>query len=328
LAKQFSQDPGSAKEGGDLGFFGRGVMDKAFEQAAFALKVGEVSEPVRSTFGFHIIKLEAIRGGERKSFEQVRPELEHEVKLQQAEDQFYTQAETLSNLAFEHADNLTAAAQQLHLPVQTSGMFTRDNGAGIAADPKVRAAAFSDDVLSEGKNSEAIELTQDHVVVVHLKDHKPAALRPLDEVRADIRQALSVEAAKTKAKEIGEDMVRRIKGGEDAAAVAAQLKLKWERPGFVARQDSKVNSQIVDAVFHLEPSADTKPTFGGQALSSGDYAVYGLYAVKAGDPASADEKTLQSLKSSLVHELGQDSFKAYTDALKEQMKITRYPDKL
>ena len=328
LAKQFSQDPGSAKDGGDLGFFSRGVMDKSFEQAAFALKVGEVSEPVRSTFGFHLIKLEGIRGGERKPFEQVRAELEHELKRQQAEDQFYTQAETLSNMAFEHADNLTAAAQQLHLPIQTSGLFTRDNGAGIAADPKVRQAAFSDDVLSGGKNSEAIELTQDHVVVVHLKDHKPAALRPLDEVRGDIRQALSIEAAKTRAREIGEVMVRRIKGGEDAAAVAAQLKLKWERPGFVARQDSKVNQQIVEAVFRLVPAADAKPMFDGQALSSGDFAVYGLYAVKEGDPASADEKTVQSLKSSLVRDLGQGTFKAYVDALKESMKITRYPDKL
>jgi peptidyl-prolyl cis-trans isomerase D len=328
LAKKFSQDPGSAKEGGDLGFFGRGVMDKAFEKAVFALKVGEVSEPVRSTFGFHIIKLEGIRGGERKPFEQVRNQVERDLKRQQAEDKFYSEAETLSNITFEHEDNLTAASQQLHLPIQTTGLFTRDNGPGIAANPKVREAAFSDDVLSGGKNSEAIEITQDHVVVLHLKEHKPAALRPLEAVREDIRQELRIDAAKTKAKEVGEDIIRRIKGGDDVAAVTAKLKLKWERLGFVTRDDSKINPQIIDAAFHLVYSGDAKPVFGGKALSSGDFAVYSVYAVKAGDPAGADAKTVASLKNSLVQEYGQVAFKDYVDALKQKMEITRYTDKL
>lgn len=328
LAKQFSQDPGSAKEGGDLGFFGRGVMDKAFEQAAFALKIGEVSEPVRSTFGFHIIKLESVRGGERKPFEQVRADLERDVRHQQAEDQFFSQAETLSNMAFEHADNLSSASESLHLPVQSTGLFTRDAGGGIAVNPKVRAAAFSDEVLMGGKNSEAVELTPDHIVVLHLKEHKPAAVRSLDEVREEIRQELRIEFAKTKAKEVGEDLVRRIKAGEEAVAAAAQLKLKWERLGFVTRQDAKGNPEITAAAFHLGPAVDAKPVFDGKSLRSGDFAAYGLYAIKEGDPAHADEKTVQSLKSSLTREYGQVIFKDYMDALKADMKITRHPDKL
>ena len=328
LAKKYSQDPGSAKEGGDLGFFGRGVMDKAFEKAAFALKVGEVSDPVRSTFGFHLIKLEGIRGGERKPFEQVRAQLEHDLKRQKAEDKFYSEAETLSNVAFEHADNLTEASQELHIPIQSTGFFSRDSGTGVASNSKVREAAFSDDVLQGGKNSEAIELTQDHVVVVHLKEHKPAALRPLNDVRDEIRQLLRIEAAKSKAKEAGNEFVSLIRKGEDAATVAAQFKVKWERPGYIGREDAKVNQQIRDAAFRLIPAADTKPVFDGQALSSGDFAVYGLYAVKDGDPASADKKTVSSLKTSLEHEHGQDVFKAYADALRSQMKIETYPDKL
>jgi peptidyl-prolyl cis-trans isomerase D len=328
LAKKYSQDPGSAKEGGDLGFFGRGVMDKAFEKAAFALKVGEVSDPVRTTFGFHLIKLVGIRGGERKPFEQVRAQLEHDLKRQKAEDKFYSEAETLSNVAFEHPDNLTEASQELHIPIQSTGLFSRDGGVGIASNPKVREAAFSDDVLQGGKNSEAIELTQDHVVVVHLKEHKPPALRPLNDVRDEIRQLLRIEAAKSKAKEAGDEFVSRLKKGEDAAAVAAQLKVKWERPGYIGREDAKVNQQIRDAAFHQIPATDGKPVFDGQALSSGDFAVYGLYGVKEGDPASADKKTVESLKSSLEREHGQDVFKAYVDALRSQMKIESYPDKL
>lgn len=328
MAKQFSQDPGSAKDGGDLGYFGRGMMDKAFEQAAYTLKVGEVSEPVRSAFGFHIVKLEGIRGGERKPFESVRADLERDIKRQQAEDQFFSQAESLSNMAFEHADNLTAAAQALHLAVQTSGLFTRSNGTGIATNPKVRAAAFSDEVLTGGKNSEAVELTQDDVVVMRLKEHKSAAVRPIDEVRGEISQELRIEAAKKKAKELGETIVRRVKGGEDVTAIVAQFKLKWERPGFVSRQDNKVNPQVVDAAFHLERPAAAKPVIDGKALSSGDFAVYGLYAVKEGDSARAGQETSESLKNALAREHGQLALKGYTDGLKEKVKITRYPDKL
>ena len=328
LAKKYSQDPGSAKEGGDLGFFGRGVMDKNFEKAAFSLKVGQVSEPVRSTFGFHIIKLEGIRGGQTKPFEQVRQQVEDELKHQKAADKYYSEAENLSNIVFEHEDNLSFAAQKLHLPILSTGLFTRENGPGIAANPKVREAAFSDDVLLDGKNSEAIEITQDHVVVLHIKDHKPSALRSLDEARDDIREQLRMNAAKSKAKEVGENIVHQLQSGKDANSLIGKLKLKWERTGFVSREDSKVDTQIINAAFQLAYSGDSKPVFAGEALSSGDYAVYGVYAVKQGDPASADEKTVDTLRNSLVKDNGQITFKGYVDAIKKNMKITRYPDKL
>ncbi len=329
LAKQFSDDPGSAKEGGDLGFFGRGVMDKAFEQAAYSLKVGEVSEPVRSTFGIHLIKLEAVRGGERKPFEQVRAELESDLKHQQAEDRYFAEAETLSNMAFEHADNLTAAAQALRLPIQSSPLFTRNGGVGIAANPKVRDAAFSDDMLLSGKNSEAIELDQNHVVVLHLKEHRPASLRPLDDVRMDIRQVLRMEAAKNKTKEVGEGIVKRLKAGEDPNMVMLQMKLKWVRPGFLGRQDPKADRQIIEDAFYLDrPQGELKPVFGGKAMKSGDFAVYGVYAVKDGDPTGANQKDVDSLKDSLTRERGQMIFKEYVDALKDTMKITRHEEKL
>ena len=328
LAKKYSQDPGSAKEGGDLGFFGRGVMDKNFEKAAFSLKVGQVSEPVRSTFGFHIIKLEGIRGGQTKPFEQVRQQVEDELKHQKAADKYYSEAENLSNIVFEHEDNLNFAAQKLHLPILSTGLFTRENGPGIAANPKVREAAFSDDVLLDGKNSEAIEITQDHVVVLHIKDHKPSALRSLDEARDDIREQLRMNAAKSKAKGVGEDIVHQLQNGNDANSLTGKLKLKWERTGFVSREDSKVDTQIINAAFQLAYSDGSKPVFAGKALSSGDYAVYGVYAVKQGDPASADEKTMDTLKNSLVQENGQITFKDYVDAIKKNMKITRYPEKL
>lgn len=329
LAKQYSQDPGSAKQGGDLGFFGRGAMDKAFEQAAFSLKPGEVSEPVRSTFGLHLIKLEEVRGGDRKPFEQVRAQLERDVRRQKAEDLYYDQAETLSNLSFEHADSLKEAADKLHLPIQTTPLFTRDNGSGIAANAKVREAAFSDDVLLGGKNSEAVELNQDHVLVLHLKEHKAASLRALDAVRDQIRQTLRVQAAKDKAQTAGENLVHRLQAGDDPAKALAPLKLSWQRSGLTGRDDTKLDPQVIKAAFEVQrPGDDHKPRFGGKPLPSGDYAVYGVYEVKDGDPAAADAQARDSLKNALLRERGQAVFKDYIDGLKATMKIVRHEDQL
>ena len=115
---------------------------------------------------------------------------------------------------------------------------------------------------------------------------------------------------------------------EDVAAIASKLQLKWERPGFTARTGSKLNPQVVNAAFQLEHPADAKPVFGGKALATGDFAVYGVYAVKDGDPATADKKTVDALKKSLEREHGQVVFKDYTDALKENTKITRFPNNI
>lgn len=329
LAKQYSKDPGSAKQGGELGFFGHGAMDKAFEQAAFSLKPGEVSEPVRSTFGFHLIKLEEIRGGERKPFEQVRDQLERDVRHRKAEDLYYDQAETLSNLTFEHADSLKEAADKLRLPIQSTPLFTRDSGTGIAANPKVREASFSDDVLLGGKNSEAVELDQDHVVVLHLREHKPAALRDLDAVRDQIRQTLRLAAAKDKARAAGDELVKRLRAGEDPVKVFGPLKLAWQRSGFIGRDEVKLDPQLAKAAFEAQrPGDDHKPQFGGKVLGSGDYAVYGVFEVKEGDPAAADAQARAALREALLRERGDVMFQGYLDGLKSEMKIVRHEDQL
>ena len=145
----------------------------------------------------------------------------------------------------------------------------------------------------------------------------------------DIRQVLRMEAAKNKTKEVGEGIVKRLKAGEDPNMVMLQMKLKWVRPGFLGRQDPKADRQIIEDAFYLDrPQGELKPVFGGKATKSGDFAVYGVYAVKDGDPTGANQKDVDSLKDSLTRERGQMIFKEYVDALKDTMKITRHEDKL
>ena len=165
-------------------------------------------------------------------------------------------------------------------------------------------------------------------MVLHLKEHKPAALRPLDDVREDIRQKLRLEAAKGEAKQAGEDIVKRVRNGEDITAIAAKMKLTWERLGFVGRERGKGNPQVIEEAFKLMQSDPAKPVFDGMALTSGDYAVIGLYGVKEGDPAGADKQTVDSLKTALTQEYGQGTFEDYVEALKKDADIKRFPDKL
>lgn len=328
LARHYSEDPGSAQNGGDLGFFSRGAMDKAFEDASFSLAEGEVSEPVRSAFGFHIIKLEGVRGGQSKPFEEVRAQLERDLKRQRAEEQYFALAEQLYNLTFENPDNLTVAAETLHLPMRSTGLFTREQGSGIASHPKVRAAAFGDDVLLRGNNSEAIELAPDHEVVLRIKEHQPEAVRPLEQVRDEISQALRAEVAKKKAEEVGRALLSRMEKGEDVLEVAKQLNLTWVRPGLVGRMSAEINPEITEEAFRLQRPLPGKPLFGGKSLSSGDFAVLAVYEVKDGDPAGVDGGSRQSTIETLVQGRAGSEFQGYVEALKAKTEIKRYPDKM
>ncbi len=199
LAKEHSQDPGSAVEGGDLGFFERGVMVPAFDQAVFSLQPGELSQPIRTEFGMHLIQLVEIRADEPPSFADERPGLLKEMQRIQAEDRFYDLVDRLANAAYEHPDGLTVASELTGLAVQESAWFTQRGGEGLMRHPQVLQRAFSEEVLRQGRNSGLIELEPDHVLVLRVLEHKPARQQPLAEVRdavvALVKQQLQAEAA-------------------------------------------------------------------------------------------------------------------------------------
>ncbi len=199
LAEEVSQDPGSASNGGDLGFAGPGVYDPEFEKSLYALKKDEVSAPVRSSFGWHLIKLLDVQAPEVPSFDSLKAKLEREVKAQQVEQRFVEAAKELEEASFEASD-LAQPAQELGLQVQTSGAFGREGGEGVAANRQVVQAAFSPEVLEDGANSGAIELDPDTTLVLRVKEHKKPTLLPLEEVSAGIRDTLSRKKASEAAK--------------------------------------------------------------------------------------------------------------------------------
>jgi len=224
LAAEVSDDKLTAKKGGDLGLFIVGSMEKSFEEAASALKAGEVSKPVKSSFGYHLIKVTELVPSEVKSFDTVKGEATKAYQKAQAENAFYEAGEKLTEMSYENPDNLQTVSEALALGIKKTGLFAKHKGEGVATEQKIRDAAFSDEVL-QGNNSVPIELGTDRLVVLRLLERKPAAVRELSNVKQDVIAALSSDKARQQAIEKANKIKLRVQAGETIQKVAADLKL-------------------------------------------------------------------------------------------------------
>jgi len=329
LAKENSDDPGSAETGGDLGYFGRDIMEPDFEEAAFSLKLGEVSKPILTSFGYHIIKVTGIREKETKPFAEVRDEILAQFQNDAAERQYFELAEKLTNLAYEVPDSLSETADELGLELKQSPFFERRGGAGVFANPRIVAAAYSDDVLTQGFNSEPLEVGENHVVVLRLLDHQKADQRPLSEVQAQVKQLLIQEKAREAVKMAGEKAVQQLDAGESAETVSKTLSVDWKDAGLVARNAKDHDAQVVKQAFRLtRPSSPDSPRYSGVVLSSGDYAVIRLNKVVDGDPAAMDVAERETLKRRLENEQGTNAQLHLISRLKADAKIIVQNDDL
>ncbi len=326
LAREFSQDPGSAADGGSLGEVERGMMVKPFEDALFALQPGQVSDPVRTQFGWHLIKLEGVNAGGTQSFDEVRDRLADEIRLEKAETQIYDLAESLANIGYEEPDSLLPASEQLGLPIKTTDWFSRSQGQGLAANEKIRQIAFSEDVLNQKRNSDLIELGDNNVVMVHLNAHEPEKLRPLDEVRGQIVTLLKQKQAREQAQQTGQKLLERIRSGElDLQQAAAELGLEVQDSGPVKRETASVPAELRGAAFAM-PRPEGKPRYQGVAGLKGDYSIIELDEVTVDDQALTDEEK-QAMAKAMTTAVGNYDYQAFLKTLVEQADIQRTPVK-
>ncbi|UUQ64099.1 SurA N-terminal domain-containing protein [Pseudomonas fuscovaginae UPB0736] len=317
LAKQFSQDPGSANNGGDLGFAGPDVYDPAFEKALYALNKGQVSGPVRSEFGYHLIKLLGVESPEVPSFASLKDKLTRELKAQQVEQRFVEATKQLEDSSFEASD-LAQPAQDLNLKVQTSAPFGREGGEGIAANRAVVTAAFSPEVLNEGANSSAIDLDPDTVVVLRAKEHHKPEQLPLESVDASIRKQLTKEHATAAAKVKADELIASLREGK--ALPAGQ---SWKVQEAVTRGQEGVDPAVLQALFRMpKPVAKGKPTFDTVTLADGNLVIISLNGVNEGAAPTDQEKA--SYRRFLASRIGQQDFAAYRKQLESEAQIKRF----
>ncbi|HET7176043.1 MAG TPA: SurA N-terminal domain-containing protein [Gammaproteobacteria bacterium] len=325
LAKQYSDDPGSKNQGGDLGKVSRGVMVKPFEEALFGMaKPGDIAGPIRTQFGYHIIQLEGIDAPAVKSFAEVKAQLLADYQKKKADDEYYNLGDQLANLAYEHPESLDEVSKQLNLPVQTVDGVTRDTGTGIAANADVRKAAFSDQVLAQGNNSQPVQLGPNHAVVVRVKGHVPSEPLPLEAVRTQIYNILKQQHAAQQASALAISLTEQVKKGADPAALAKVDKAKavsYTAPAFVQRSQQKVPPQLLSSAFVAPDPATAGKSVQTVALDNGDQAVLIVSAMKPGDAgALKDPDRLKQLQS-LSREQGSAEFGAYLAYLRQQAKI-------
>jgi peptidyl-prolyl cis-trans isomerase D len=328
LAKKYSTDSVTSSHGGDLGEIRRGVMPKELEAAVFALKPGEISQPVRSTFGYHLIKLTALTPEKRKPFADVRKELIDIVRRRKGEEKYFELSEKFRNLVYEQPDSLAPAAKALGLTIQKSDWFTRAGGPGIAANPKVVQAAFEPDVLAQVRNSDAIELGGDTLVAIRVTDKQPAGRKPLAEVRTQIERALKQEQAKQEAGKLGEAWLRELQAGGSLEALARKRGFKYQSPRVFTRQSPPgIESRIVEAAFRAARPDGGKPVYDLVDLGPQGYAVFSVLGVReASDKAQsgAQEKAL----ALLLKRRGQDYYANYRAGLRQKVNIKIYPEQL
>lgn len=325
VARAHSQDPGSAPAGGALGSFGRDMMDPAFEEAAFALEQGELSEPVRSRFGWHLIEVTGVQAEQLRSFEEARADVLDEYRSAQADQVFAEQVERLANLSFEHPESLEVAAQALGVEPVSSEFFSRsgDDASGIATHPKVRTAAFSDEVLNAGNNSPLVELDTDRVLVLRLEERVASRARTLDEVRDEIRATLRREAAAAAAIALGERLLAALRAGTAMEEVASAEGLTWSDERTATRQDpGELDAQAASALFKLPPPQGAPASFAGSRVADGGYSVLALLSISQVERPPEEQRVLRErVVTALESGLGEQGFAAVMRALRKRAEV-------
>ncbi|MBK0059387.1 SurA N-terminal domain-containing protein [Pseudomonas sp. S44] len=321
LAKEFSQDPGSAANGGDLGFAGPGVYDPAFEDALYKLNKDQVSAPVRTEYGYHLIKLLGVEAPEVPTFASLKDKLTHELKTQQVEQKFVEVTKQLEDSAFEASD-LAQPAQELGLKVQTSAPFGREGGEGITANRSVIQAAFSEEVMDEGANSSALELDPETVVVLRVKEHRKPEQLALEVVSKNIREHLAKEKATAELKAKADKLIAGLRDGSIAKG-ADQEGQKWKVQEAVTRNQDGIDPAELQAAFRMaKPESKDKPVYGSVVLGDGSLVVLQLKGVNEGAAASDEEKV--QIRRYLASRAGQQDFAAFRKQLEASADITRY----
>ncbi|WP_085630618.1 MULTISPECIES: SurA N-terminal domain-containing protein [unclassified Pseudomonas] len=321
LAKEFSQDPGSANNGGDLGYAGPGVYDPAFEKALYSLAKDQVSAPVRTDFGFHLIKLLGVEAPEVPTLASLKDKLTRELKAQQVEQRFVEATKQLEDSSFESSD-LAQPAQDLKLTVHTSKPFGREGGEGVAANRAVVTAAFSTEVLDDGANSTAIELDPETVIVLRAKEHLKPAQLPLESVSAAIRTQLVKEHASAAAKTRADQLIASLRDGKAPADKAVDGQ-NWKVTEAATRAQEGVDPAVLQALFRMpKPAAKDKPTFSSITLPDGGVTIVRLNGVNEGAAPTEEEKA--QYRRFLASREGQQDFAAYRKQLEGQADIKRY----
>ena len=328
LAVEFSQDAGSAAQGGDLGWVEPGFMVQAFEDGLYELTLEHpVSQPVQSGFGWHVIYLREIRPAEGMTFAEARPVLLAEYQEEEDERRFIEQADRLVDIIYEDPTTLEAAAAELDLPVQEAGPFSRAGGEGIAANPELVKASFSDLVLLQGAVSDPVDVGENHLVMILLEEHLPEAVLALDEVRDQVVQSVRQQRAMEASEARAEEFLALAVTGTDLSVIAADNGLELLEAEAIMREDAEIRADLRKELFQMDVPGEAGPQTEILELSDG-YAVVMLQSVSDGELLEEDVLKSQSFNRRIANSTASSETFGFLRMLRSQSEITVYEDRL
>lgn len=320
LAKQHSKDPGSAAKGGDLGFFARGAMVKPFEDSAFGMKGGEISGLVQSDFGFHIIKLTAIRQGGARTFDAVRGEIAQDLKKQKALKKFAELAEAFSNTVYEQPDSLKPVAEALKLKVQSSPWISKKGAdTPLLRHPKLLQAVFSEDSLKLKRNTEAVEVAPNTLVAARVAEYKAASYKPFEDLHTELAKRLLYEQGNAMAVKQGKETLASLQKG------SAVADLKWGAPILINRENaSTMGKDALNQIFRAD--AGKLPAYTGIENPKGGYIL--IKVGKVVEAGAIDPAKKKSYANQLRQAFAQEYSSVYLASLKQKADISIMKEKL
>lgn len=319
LAKEYSDDPVTAKKGGDMGVVKPGFYGKAFDSALAKLTVGQLSPVIKTQYGYQILKLVSQEKPVIPTLAQERDDIINTLKARAVEDIYFRKSRELADISFESAD-LNQPAEKLGLTIETTKAFGRQGGVGIAENQKVVSAAFSDDVLNLGANSEVIELKPGTSVVLRVKSHHQSELQPLEKVASSIVATIKKKETAEQLKQRAEQLITSI-NASSADKVAKETGLTWEVHKGVKRGQSGIAREVLSKAFNMPHPASGKSNYAFTPLASGDVAVVALSAVHPGEYGDGDKERMKMLSQYIASGNGRNLYSEYLQALKKQGKV-------
>lgn len=328
VIEKFSKEGKGALEFSEHAFMTRGITDKAVEDFLFGSDEGEISDVIESRTGFNIVKVGEIKGGPKNVYETVAEQVEADYKKSEAELQFFELSDQLTNLSYEHSDSLEFAAEAIGREVIESDYFSRDSTAeGVLGNARVIATSFDPELIGNGQNSEAIELADNHIVVLRVVDHKVATTKPLDEVREDVISSIRMEHAAEKIKAAKEAITKQLEEGVAPEAVASDVEVEWTTVEKVAREDVNVNRAVLRYAFQSGKPASDNPIILSDRLGSGDYAIILVTAAYDGEVAEDDE-TRKKYDLELRRNRGMTEWQEFLQNARNNADVKIYKDNI
>jgi len=319
LAKTLSHDTFSNESGGDLDWLERGIMDSEFDDAAFSLaNTGDISPLIKTSFGYHIIKLTDFKAEAVQSFEEVKANLYTKVSNEKAQEKYYTLQQEMARISFEFPDSLDDAANEVNVEIKTSDWLSRSGNEMPFNDPKAIDAAFSDLVLQDNMNSDLIEISDNLAIVLRLNMYQEANVKPLEEVKSQITALLMSQKATDKAENTVKELLVQLKSGSDINEQLTKLNSNFIEKESVARYSSDVNQSVVRKAFVLPHPQKDIASVSSVTLSNGDLALIEVQSVQTNDKAASPDLSKQQ-----TSQLAQSAYQSYVSSLKVGAEITR-----